>query len=95
MKALRKFIKKYQILVAMVLTLGVIFFAICVYQLFYLKWAHSTFENYYSFRGCQQLLTRTDTEGTCMLKNGKVIKLVKYQGRWFLDGDLPGPFPSW
>ena len=51
--------------------------------------AHSTFENYYAFRGCATLLDRTDTYGTCTTASGKTIKIVKYEGRWFLDGDLP------
>ena len=56
----------------------------------YLRKAHSTFENYYVFRGCVQLLEKTDTYGTCKTNSGQVIKIVKYNnGRWYLDGDLP------
>lgn len=51
--------------------------------------AHSTFENYYAFRGCTKLLKRT---GTNEIENGIIIKIVKYQNRWFLDGDLPCGF---
>jgi hypothetical protein len=66
------------------------------YQYFYLKKAHSTFENYYAFRGCTELITRTDDYGICKTKSGETIKIVKYQGKWFLDGDLPtGKFPDW
>ena len=56
---------------------------------YYLKVAHSTFENYYTFRGCVELLEKTDTYGTCKLNDGKVIKLVKFNEKWFLDGDIP------
>lgn len=59
------------------------------WQLTTLHKAHSTFENYYAFRGCQQLLSRTDTAGTCRLASGKIIKLVQVKGKWYLAGDLP------
>ncbi|MBU6389224.1 hypothetical protein KGQ71_01780 [Patescibacteria group bacterium] len=54
-----------------------------------LKRAHSSFENYYAFRGCQQLLERTSDYGVCRTDSGAVIKIVKYQDKWYLDGDLP------
>ncbi|MCL5017275.1 MAG: hypothetical protein M1155_01250 [Patescibacteria group bacterium] len=54
-----------------------------------LRKAHSSFENYYSFRGCAQLLNRTDDSGLCRISSGKTIKLVKFNDRWYLDGDLP------
>jgi hypothetical protein len=56
---------------------------------FYVEHAHSTFENYYAFRGCQQLLTKTNSDATCRLPSGQVIKLVQVQNKWYLDGDLP------
>ncbi len=66
-----------------------------IWQFFYLKKAHSTFENYYAFRGCKQLIEKTDNFGRCKLRGDKVIKIVKYQNKWFLDGDLPSGFLSW
>ncbi len=51
--------------------------------------AHQSFENYYAFRGCTQLVKRTDTYGLCKISSGQTIKLVKFQGKWYLDGDLP------
>ena len=60
----------------------------CTYQINMLKVAHSSFENYYKFRGCTKLIEKTDTYGTCMLSSGKTIKLVKVENKWFLDGDL-------
>jgi hypothetical protein len=75
------------------LTLGlialIILGALFIYQWAYLRKAHSTFENYYAFRGCQTLVEKTDTYGTCKLTNGSTIKIVMYQGKWYLDGDLP------
>ncbi len=58
-------------------------------QWLYLRKAHSTFENYYAFRGCVQLLNKTDDYGTCKTDSGQIIKIVKYQNKWYLDGDLP------
>ena len=55
----------------------------------YLNKAHSTFENYYRFRGCVSLVNKTEDYGFCKLTSGETIKLVKYQSKWFLDGDLP------
>ena len=60
-----------------------------IYWVVYLHKAHSTFDNYYTFRGCQKLLVKTDDYGTCQLKDGSVIKIVLYKGKWYLDGDLP------
>ena len=71
--------------------LGIVIFALGATQFFILRRAHSTFENYYAFRGCVQLLEKTDTYGICQLSSGQTIKLVKYQNKWYLDGDLPSP----
>ena len=62
-----------------------------VYQIQMLKVAHSSFNNYYNFRGCVQLLEKTDTYGICKLSSGQIIKLVKFNNKWYLDGDLPYP----
>ena len=55
----------------------------------YLRLAHSSFANYYAFRGCTELLTKTATDATCRLADGSTIKLVLFHNRWYLDGDLP------
>ena len=54
-----------------------------------LRTAHSSFENYYAFRGCVELLSKTDDSGFCIIRSGETIKLVKSNDRWYLDGDLP------
>jgi hypothetical protein len=61
-------------------------------QVLFLKKAHSSFENYYAFRGCSQLLKKTKDFGICKTISGQTIKIVKFQNRWFLDGDLPCGF---
>ena len=78
-----------KILIAIIILLLAILFMIGVYWVVYLQVAHSTFENYYNFRGCVQLVERTDAYGTCKIASGETIKIVKFQGKWFLDGDLP------
>ena len=60
----------------------------CLYWNHVLVVAHSSFDEYYKFRGCTELLERTDTYGRCMTSRG-VIKIVLFEGKWYLDGDLP------
>lgn len=73
--------------ISAVLTLCLI--AIAAWQFLVLRKAHGSFENYYAFRGCAELLSRTDTSGICRTRSGDTIKIVEYRGKWYLDGDLP------
>lgn len=79
--------KKKLIITATIIVLLVIVFSI--YWLATLQIAHSTFDNYYKFRGCTELINKTDDYGYCKLKSGETIKLVKYNDKWYLDNDLP------
>ncbi len=81
------FAHKVILLVASVVL--VVLIALGIYQVRLLQKAHSTFENYYNFRGCVQLLKKTPTYGICKTKNGQTIKIVLYHGKWYLNGDLP------
>jgi hypothetical protein len=87
-----KLLKKNKKLIIIVLLAGILVFLFGVYQILYLQKAHSTFENYYTFRGCTQLLTRTEDYGLCKSGGGQTIKIVKFQSKWYLDGDLPCGF---
>lgn len=60
-----------------------------LYQIYVLRVAHSSFENYYRFRGCVQLLERGDSYGVCRTATGDVVRLVGVNGKWYLEGDLP------
>ncbi len=60
------------------------------YQVYRTNAAHSSFENYYAFRGCQELIEKTDSFATCRLADGSIIKLVLINNKWYLDGDGPG-----
>ena len=75
-----------------ILVAGIVVLALAVEQYFYLRKAHSTFEDYYAFRGCQKLVEKTDSYGTCKINSGQTIKIVKFKGKWYLDGDLPCGF---
>ena len=78
----RKYLVGILFLLAFLVTLG-------VKQAIYVDNAHKTFESYYAFRGCVQLIKRTDTYGICKTNTGQTIKIVTFQGKWYLDGDLP------
>lgn len=78
-----------------VILAAALFFFFGVSQVLSLQKAHSTFDDYYKFRGCTELLGKTADSGFCRVANGHVIKIVKYQGKWYLDGDLPCGFLCW
>lgn len=59
--------------------------AYVAYHINMTRLAHLSFDGYYKFRGCEKLLEKTDTYGTCELKNGSIIKIVLYNGK-FLGG---------
>lgn len=84
-------VKSLKTKILMVLGLAVVagLFVFAANQRILLKKAHSTFENYYVFRGCVQLLERTDNYGLCKTESGQTIEIVKYQNGWYLAGDLP------
>lgn len=64
--------------------------ALALDQYFVLQKAHSTFANYYSFRGCTQLLEQSSTYGICKTSSGDTITIVEINGKWYLQGDGPG-----
>ncbi len=78
-----------KIAIPLALLAAIVLAALAFWQVQSLKKAHSSFENYYAFRGCTDIIERTDTYGICKTRTGQTIKIVLYQGRWFLDGDLP------
>ena len=70
------------------IVLALVFLAID--QFFVLQKAHSTFDNYYAFRGCVQLLSKTNTSGVCKTASGDTITIVLINDKWYLQGDGPG-----
>lgn len=77
--------KRY-IIIALVVAIAIF----GVYESRMLNTAHSTFENYYKFRGCSDLIEQTETYGICMTSSGEKIKIVLIEGKWYLEGDGPG-----
>jgi len=73
-----------------VLCLAIVAGGFLSYTVYRTDLAHTTFERYYAFRGCVQLVDKTDTYGDCKLANGQTIKIVLINGKWYLDGDGPG-----
>lgn len=73
-------------IISLVVLLVVIF---GIYEIYVTDKAHKTFENYYAFRGCIQMMSRTADSGTCKTGSGQTIKIVKFNDQWYLDGDLP------
>ena len=86
--------KNRKLIVAIAALLAVAAIMLFAWQVVTLRKAHSTFDNYYAFRGCVQLLATTSDSGTCRTGSGQTIKIVLYEGRWYLDGDLPQCFIS-
>ena len=86
---MKKIMKRPLVILSFILILFIIIFT--VYQIRMLQVAHGSFENYYTFRGCVELVEKTDNYGICKLSSGQIIKLVKYQNKWYLNGDLPHP----
>jgi len=81
---------KNKLIIAGIILVALIIFG--SYQVITLNKAHSTFDNYYAFRGCAQLISQTDDTGVCKLASGQIIKIVKFENKWYLDGDLPCGF---
>ncbi len=86
--------KYRKMLIVFIALLLLIVASISIYWLLVLQKAHSTFNDYYDFRGCVKLIGKKSSYGTCELNSGKVIKIVKYQNKWYVDGDLPTGFLS-
>ena len=85
-----KFLKNKKIILTLIFT-AIVIFALGLGEFLFLRNAHSTFANYYKFRGCVELIEKTDTYGICKLSSGQTIKIVLFNGKWYLNGDLPYP----
>lgn len=72
------------------LLVAVIGAAFLGYQVYATNLAHTSFDRYYAFRGCTELIDRTDTYADCKTKSGQTIKIVLIDNKWYLEGDGPG-----
>ena len=50
--------------------------------------AHSTFLGYCNWRGLEPI-NQTSNYGYCNSSSGQIYKIVLFNGRWYLGGDLP------
>ena len=80
---------KNRIFIMLSFFIGIIVVIFLVNQILILRKAHSTFKNYYSFRNCVKLLKKTPDYGLCKTNTGEEIKIVKFNNKWYLNGDLP------
>lgn len=83
---------KNKLLIAAIVFIAILIGIYGINQVTYLQKAHSTFENYYAFRGCTTLIKKTSEYGVCRTESGQTIKIVEFRGKWYLDGDLPCGF---
>ncbi len=81
--------KKHKLLTVLLGLAVILIIIFGAFQVHKLSRAHSSFENYYAFRGCTQLLNKTPNSGICKTAGGKTIQIVKYNHGWYLNGDLP------
>lgn len=82
-----------------VIILTVIFLVILIsfflYQFITIRNAHLTFEGYCKWRGLE-VVNQSADYGWCKSQaTGQEFKMVLYNNRWYLDGDLPSSFPDW
>ena len=84
--------KKYKIIIIVCSVLILLFGAFVTYQVITTNLAHNTFDGYCKWRGLT-VVSQTSDYGYCKNEtNGMQYKMVLYQGKWYLDGDLPCGF---
>ncbi len=78
------------LIVAVAIFLGGV---ICLTNSMYTTYhAHDMFDGYCEWRGLT-VASKSDNYGYCENKQtGQKYKIVLFEGRWFLDGDLPCGF---
>jgi hypothetical protein len=80
--------RKHTVIAISIIALSVVI-NLAIAQFFIVQNAHTSFENYYKFRGCSTLVSKSIDSAVCKLSSGESIKIVLYQNKWYLDGDLP------
>jgi len=85
----RLLVARKHIASAIIMVVVAVIINVGIAQIFIVQSAHSSFDNYYKFRGCSQLVSKSTDSAICKLPSGATIKLVKSQDKWYLDGDLP------
>lgn len=73
--------------ISIVFTLAI--FSFLGYQAVTTYHAHDTFVGYCHWRGLQ-VINQSSGFGYCGDNSGNTYKIIQYNGRWYLGGDLPG-----
>ncbi|MDE1848871.1 MAG: hypothetical protein KGH55_02470 [Nanoarchaeota archaeon] len=63
--------------------------SLSIYQIITTYEAHAALEGYCHWRGLQ-VVNQSETFGYCKDSSGETYKIVLFDGRWYLNGDLPG-----
>ena len=75
------------------IVLSLLVFGFMTYQVITTYQAHATFEGYCKWRHLDVVNQSADF-GYCKdAISGQIFKMVLFNGRWYLDGDLPNNWP--
>lgn len=84
--------KQLMIEVSILIFLFIALLSFLTYQVISTNKAHTTFEGYCKWRGLG-VESKSDTFGYCKdTKTGEIYKMVLFENKWYLDGDLPCGF---
>ena len=84
--------KKKKIIISIVVTLFILFGIFVIYEIITTYNAHKTFEGYCKWRGLA-VESKSANFGFCKNFNiDKEYKIVLFENKWYLDGDLPCGF---
>jgi hypothetical protein len=81
--------KSWRIFLGILAFLVFLLFVSClIYQIVTTRKAHQTFEGYCHWRGLE-VVNKSADYGFCADKYGNEFKIVSFNGKWYLNGDLP------
>jgi hypothetical protein len=84
--------KRNIFIILILLILLILIGSFVAYQMITTIKAHETFEGYCKWRGLAVESKGSDFGYCKNLSTGKVDKIVLFEGRWYLNGDLPCGF---
>lgn len=84
--------KRQKVGLVVVIAVFVLSSLFVAYELITTQTAHNTFDGYCKWRGLT-VESKADNYGYCKdPKTNESFKIVLYEGKWYLDGDLPCGF---
>jgi hypothetical protein len=85
--------KNKKLIFASCILISIIFAGFIFYQVITTYKAHETFEGYCKWRGLVPINKSADY-GWCKNEiSGETYKMVLFNNRWYLEGDLPNGWP--